>query len=274
MVVDIESYRESPNMGIGERILLLLSRAPEDNDYLQEDGEPDIDNALELLGRVLPNLPDLVSGRRVVDFGCGIGLQSIALVRKFGCAVVGIDANANTLGRAVENARKYGISSQSLSFSERILPDMLNKFDVVISQNSFEHFPDPSRVLREMASLLDSSGVLLITFGPPWYAPYGSHMHFFCKVPWINVLFTENAVMKARSHFRSDGAKRYEEVESGLNRMTIAKFESIVSSCDLRVEYRKYECVKRINWLSNVPFLREFFINHVTVVLSRGSRPT
>jgi SAM-dependent methyltransferase len=268
-VVRIESRAGGFGMGIGERILLLLSRAPEDNDYLQEDSELDIDNALQLLTRMYPNFGDLVSGRRVVDFGCGTGYQSIALVKKYGCAVVGIDSNRDTLRRAAENARQTGVSSQSLSFVEGILPDMVNRFDVVISQNSFEHFPEPGKVLREMTSLLNDSGIALVTFGPPWFAPYGSHMHFFCRVPWINVLFSESVVMKARSHFRNDGAKRYEEVESGLNRMSIARFESIVSSCGLKVKYRKYECVKRIDWLSKVPLLREFFINHVTVTLSK-----
>lgn len=76
--------------------------------------------------------------------------------------------------------------------------------------------------------------------------------------------------MKVRSRFRSDGAKKYEEVESGLNKMTIAKFESIVASCGLRMTYRKYECVKGINWLSRVPLLREFFINQATVILSKA----
>jgi hypothetical protein len=96
-------------------------------------------------------------------------------------------------------------------------------------------------------------------------------MHFFCKVPWINVLFPEEVVMKVRSHFRSDGAKRYVDVESGLNRMTIAKFESIVYSSNLKITYRKYECIKNVNWLAKVPTLREFFINRVTVILSKGT---
>jgi SAM-dependent methyltransferase len=145
---------------------------------------------------------------------------------------------------------------------------MRGQFDVVISQDSFEHFPEPDAVLHEMSLLLNRSGVLLITFGPPWFAPYGSHMHFFCKVPWINLLFSEEVVMRARSRFKSDGASTYEEVESGLNKMTIRKFESIVSSCNLKVTYRKYECVKGLNWLSRIPLARELFINHVSVVLS------
>lgn len=258
-------------MSIGERILLLLSRPAEEKDYLSNDTENTESGALNLLKRVYPSFDTLVAGKRVVDFGCGLGNQSIALVREYGCWVVGIDINKATLAKAVENAKKHSISPQRLSFVEAATPEMRGYFDVVISQNSFEHFTDPQVVLNLMISLLNSSGVLLITFGPPWFAPYGSHMHFFCKVPWINLLFPEKAVMKARSHFRSDGATTYEEVESGLNKMTVGKFESLISSCRLKPTYRKYECVKGINWLSRVPLLRELFINHITVVLSRAT---
>ena len=258
-------------MNIGERILLSISRTPGGNDYLQKETELTIDNALNLLTRIYPRFSALVSGKRVVDFGCGTGYQSIALVKKHDCSVVGVDTNQQTLRKAIENAKYHNVSSQKLSFVENISADMLNSFDVVISQNSFEHFANPEKVLDEMGSLLNDSGIILLTFGPPWLAPYGSHMHFFCKVPWINVIFHEEVVMKARSHFRSDGAKRYEDVESGLNKMTIAKFESIVSSCNLKVTDRQYECVKEMNWVSKVPLLREFFINHVAAILSRAT---
>ena len=147
---------------------------------------------------------------------------------------------------------------------------MLNGFDIVISKDSFEHFRNPSMILNKMYRLINGSGKLLITFGPPWLAPYGSHMHYFCKVPWINVLFSEEAVMKVRGRFRSDGAIKYEDVESGLNKMTIAKFEHIIKSGNLKIEYKNYKCVKGINLLSKVPYLREYFINHVSVILSSG----
>jgi ubiquinone/menaquinone biosynthesis C-methylase UbiE len=257
------------NMNIGERILLSLSRSPKGNDFPQK--EATIDDALNLLTRAYADFSALVLGKRVVDFGCGAGYQSIALASRYGCSVVGVDSNQRTLRKAIDNAKNHNVSPQQLSFVESSSLDMLNSFDVVVSQNSFEHFTDPEKVLHEMSSLLKNSGIILLTFGLPWLSPYGSHMHFFCKVPWINVLFPEETVMKSRSHFRSDGAKRYEDVESGLNKMTIAKFESIISSCDLKVVYKKYECVKGINWLSKVPLLREFFINHVAAILSKAT---
>jgi ubiquinone/menaquinone biosynthesis C-methylase UbiE len=252
-------------MSIAERLLHFLSSTPKATD----DAEAAMDNALSLLGRVYGNFSALVSGKHVADFGCGHGHQSIALVKEHDCSVVGIDSNPKTLRKATENAKNHNVSSSQLVFVEKSSPDMENSFDVVISQNSFEHFGNPEKVLDEMDTILKPSGIILLTFGPPWLAPYGAHMHFFCKVPWINVLFPEEAVMKARSRFKSDGARRYEDVESGLNKMTIAKLESIVSSCKLKVTYRKYHCVKGIDWLSKVPLLREFFINYVVAIFCK-----
>ncbi|MFP5289039.1 MAG: class I SAM-dependent methyltransferase [Thermoanaerobaculia bacterium] len=259
-------------MNFSERILLSLSRTPDADDYTQKEGATTLDSALDLLTRVFPDFAALVSGKRLVDFGCGAGYQSIALALKYDGSVVGVEANPKMLATAIENARKYGVSSQKLSLVASTSPDMRNSFDVVISQNSFEHFANPEKVLEEMASLLTDSGIILITFGPPWFAPYGSHMHFFCKAPWVNVFFSERTVMKARSHFRKDGIMRYQDLAQGLNKMTLAKFESIISSCGLEVAYQKYEAIKRIDWLSRVPLLREAVTNHVTVILRRSAR--
>jgi len=259
------------NVKIQERILLSLSRAPESQDYGSEDSDWTIDNSLSLLENEYPNFGALVSGKRVVDFGCGEGYQSIALTKKHDCFVVGIDSNQRTLEKAIGHADSHNIPKSRLTFVDKISDSMFNSFDIVISQNSFEHFGNPSVILDEMQRLITESGKLLVTFGPPWLAPYGSHMHFFCKVPWINVLFSEATVIKVRSRFRNDGATKYEDVESGLNRMTVAKFERIIISSDLRIESISYKCVKGINLLSKIPFLREFFVNRVSVILSKAT---
>jgi SAM-dependent methyltransferase len=258
-------------MTIAERILLTFSKRPGDNDYQLKDSAITIDTALDPLHREYPNFADLVSKKRVVDYGCGIGYQSIALVKKYECSVIGIDTNQTTLKKAINNAKDHNILPQRLSFVERISPSMLNSFDVVISKDSFEHFGNPDQALNQMSSLLNEFGILLLTFGPPWFSPYGSHMNFFCKVPWINILFSEKTVMKVRSNYRNDGAAKYEEVESGLNKMTIAKFENIVSSNNMQLKTRNYKCIKGTNWLSKLPTFRELFIYRVTAVFSKAT---
>jgi SAM-dependent methyltransferase len=254
---------------IQEKIILMFSRKPDTSDYIKAGKEWTVDNALDLLIYEYPNFAEIVGGKRVADFGCGNGYQSIALARKFNCLVTGIESNRNTLKKAIALAECYDLYGTEVSFVGDISPDMLNSFDVVISQNSFEHFKEPEVILGKMKSLLNDTGRLLITFGPPWFAPYGSHMQYFCKIPWINILFSEAAVMRSRSQYRNDGAIRYQDVESGLNKMTVSKFEKIISSNDMIRDFCKYRCVKNADFLAGIPIIRELFINHISVGLTR-----
>ena len=111
----------------------------------------------------------------------------------------------------------------------------------------------------------------MITFSPPWYAPYGSHMHFFTKVPWVNLLFSEATVMAVRACYRADGARRYESVEGGLNKMSVGKFERIVSSAGLQFVYRSDDGVRGMDAVTHIPFVRELLTNRVTCTLTSPS---
>jgi SAM-dependent methyltransferase len=262
-------------MGVGEIVLRALSRHPGTSDYSLETQHEAPGNECALLRREFVDFSTLVRGKRVADFGCGTGLQCIALARDEGSSVCGIDTNEATLRIARANAVAAGLGETQVQFVERITPELRGSFDIVISQNAMEHFPEPEAIVREMSTLLRPGGKILLTFGPPWYAPYGSHMQFFCRVPWLNLWFSERTVMRVRALYRNDGATRYESVESGLNRMSIRKFERIMAQSGLRVARARYTCVRQFNALARIPVLRELVINHVTAVLERpaGAAP-
>jgi SAM-dependent methyltransferase len=254
-------------MAIGEWILGVLSREPAPGAAAHGSVTYAPGKELALLRREYPGLAALVRGKRVVDFGCGNGDQAIALAREEGCEVLGIDSNPVTLELAREKAASQALANP-VRFAGQVTPELAGKFDVVISQNAMEHFPDPDHIVQLMKQLIHDDGVLLITFGPPWYAPYGSHMQYFCKVPWLNLLCSERTVMRVRSRYRSDGATRYVDVESGLNQMSLAKFERVVARAGLEVRHWHLTCVKGLNVLAAVPVLRELFVNHVSCVLA------
>jgi SAM-dependent methyltransferase len=258
-------------MSLPEKLLLSLSRDPDSADYPAEGNSysASVETALSLLENAIPDFSGLVKNKKIADFGCGFGFQSCALAKFHTAQVVGIDSNESTLVRAWENARRNGLDSGKLTFIQQAGKEYQHYFDLVISQNSFEHFHDPVSILDTMKSLIKDDGKIIISFGPPWYAPYGSHMHYFCKVPWMHLLFSERTIMSVRSRYRNDGATRYEEVESGLNQMSIRKFENIIKDSKLKVCYQQYRCVKNMNYLGGLPVLRELFINHVSVVLSK-----
>jgi hypothetical protein len=94
-------------------------------------------------------------------------------------------------------------------------------------------------------------------------------MSYFCRLPWVNVFFSEQTVMQVRSEFRQDGARFYREIESGLNQMTVSRFERLLRDSGLRIHYQRYTCIKRWNWLARLPWLREFFINQISVSVTQ-----
>jgi SAM-dependent methyltransferase len=223
---------------------------------------------LGLLLRVYPELLDRVRGKRVLDFGCGPGTQSVALAVAGAASVVGVDLNPRALEKARRSAEEHGVSER-LQFLEALGPNHRALFELVFSQNSMEHFRDPNAILRTMSNALAPEGEMVVTFGPPWFAPYGAHMDYFTKLPWVHLLFPERTIMAVRAYYRSDGAAKYEDIEGGLNRMSVRKFRRLVQASGLRVVRLTTEPVKGQRLLSKIPFLGEMFTSHVTAVLGR-----
>jgi SAM-dependent methyltransferase len=229
------------------------------------------DGALDLLAREYgPAWLDAhVRDRDVVDYGCGLGFQAVALARDLACRVIGYDILADDLDHGRRLAREQGLAEDRVRFAAPPGADTAAVCDVVVSQNSFEHYADPESVLATMVRLLRPGGLLLLSWGPPWYSPNGGHTRFFCWLPWVHLLFPEQAVMAHRARFRDDGATRYEDIEGSLNRMTVARCERLVAASGLRVEAVHRTCIKRLQPLGAMPVLREMATGHLSYVLRK-----
>ena len=108
------------------------------------------------------------------------------------------------------------------------------------------------------------------SFAEPWYGPRGSHYDAYSRLPWVNLLFSERTAMRVRSHFRSDGARRYEDIQGGLNRMSIAKFERIIRNSGMRCEFFRVYITKKIPLLEHVPIARELFGSAAACILRKA----
>lgn len=260
--------RATPIDHVLERLLLISCRSPEAVSLESDGCESAVGQqvALALLERVYPELRERIRDSRVLDFGCGTGHQAVALAEIGAAEVVGVDINSEWRRRASALAAQRGIADR-VRFVGRINAEDAGGFDFVFSQNSMEHFPNPDQALREMANALAPNGRLLVTFGPPWYAPYGAHMHYFTKIPWVHLIFPERVIMRVRSRYKADGARNYVDIEGGLNKMSLKKFKRLLQGSGLRVERFATEPVKGQQWLARLPALSELFTNHVTAVL-------
>ncbi len=215
---------------------------------------------LDQLEEAFPHITSEVTGRVVADWGCSYGYQTVALAAH-SRLVYGIDIDPSSFDVGKGLAETRGIADRVV-FAQRV-PDGV-KCDVIITRNSFEHFLEAEETLAGMAAALAPGGRIYITFAPPWYSPWGAHMGYFCKVPWVHLLFSEKAVMEARSMFRADGVGSY--AEAGLARMSVSKFERIVERSGLRMAWKRYDCIKGMNFLASTP-LKELTINRVNSIL-------
>lgn len=168
------------------------------------------------------------ASKDVIDFGCGSGEEAVELAQH-GARVVGIDIREDQLELGRARAADAGLGDRC-----RFAMSTTEPADIVVSVDSFEHFEDPAAVLRSMFDLLRPGGRVMVSFGPPWYHPLGGHL--FSIFPWAHVIMSEKALIRWRADIRSDGATRFEEVEGGLNRMTIARFERLVAASPFVLE--------------------------------------
>lgn len=240
-------------------LLAHLCRTPDETTAPSQEtpAEP-----LAPLRRDFPSWCARLRGSRVVDFGSGWGFQSVALAKLGANEVLALETGEEKRSFT----QRCGAGLRNLRVRGRAARDDEGKFDFVVSLDALEHYGDPEAVVSVMRGLLRKGGRLLLSFGPPWYSPYGAHLQFMSRVPWIHLFFSEAALMDMRARYRKDGAHHYSEVEGGLNQMTIARFEQLMIRAGFRVEEQRYRCVKGQNWLARIPLLRELFINEVVAV--------
>ena len=89
-----------------------------------------------------------------LDLGAGVGKVSQMKFRGMASHVAGIDPDPRVL-------QNPNLDSRVVGCAER-LPYENDSFDVVFSDNVFEHLPDPSAVMKEVRRVLRPEGYLLL----------------------------------------------------------------------------------------------------------------
>lgn len=226
-----------------------------------------------LLKRVSPGPPDCCSGsvyegksklavlmgddffakiarKVIIDFGCGEGDDAVEMAGRGAKRVIGIDIRQEVLQAAQQKALSAGVQNTCCFVSST------NELaDIIVSADSFEHFADPAGILSVMDALLKPKGEVLVSFGPTWYHPLGGHL--FSVFPWAHLIFSERALIRWRSTFKTDGATRFGEVGGGLNQMTISKFEELVAAGPLQLASLELVPIRKLRHFQN-RLTREF----------------
>jgi magnesium-protoporphyrin O-methyltransferase len=117
---------------------------------------------------LLATLPDDLSGRRVLDAGCGTGALAVEAARR-GADVVAIDIAGSLVDVARERASS-GLIDTGKGRVEFLVGDMidpsLGRFDHIVAMDSLIHYrtPDMVGMVASLASMADRS--VAFTFAP------------------------------------------------------------------------------------------------------------
>jgi len=208
-----------------------------------------------------------VQGRVVVDFGCGTGDQVLGVAMAGARKVIGIDLKREYRAVGETRAQELQLGAR-VSFTQSSGDVADGSADVVFSQNSFEHFRDPAGILREAARMLRPGGVCFVTFGPPWWHPFGEHFYFMIRPdrPWMHALFSERTILRVRQLYLPNAPLTYGEC--GLNQMTIRKFRQIIVESPLNVTMMS---LTKSHWAPKLlsALLPEITTAHVSAILTR-----
>lgn len=99
-----------------------------------------------------------LSGKNVLDVGCGGGILSESMAQK-GATVIGIDLGENALKVAQLHSLESGVAvDYQLISVEELAEKQPASFDVVTCLEMLEHVPDPASVVAACAKLVKPDG--------------------------------------------------------------------------------------------------------------------
>jgi len=239
-----------------------------------------------------------LTGRDVLDFGCGDGGLSLHVAAKGVRSITGIDLKAELIDAARARAATLRPAAQprfvAASDQRSIdLPDA--NLDVILCFDVLEHILEYEAIVREWVRVLRPGGRVLILW-VPWLHPYGPHINSLVPIPWAHVLFSQRVLLDtcARVYdlpefepklwdLDEHGRKKpnkWRELDRlpAVNRLTIRRFERLCREVGLAIERAQYRGFGggALAWcthaLTRVPGVRELFTSHTVYELRKPPR--
>ena len=104
-----------------------------------------------------------VTGKSVLDVGCGSGVYAADFARRGARRVVGVDFSANMLALAEQEAAAQGVADRcEFRRCDFMKSDEDESFDVSVAMGVFDYLPEPAPFLRKMAA--QTSAKVIVSF--------------------------------------------------------------------------------------------------------------
>ncbi len=128
-----------------------------------------------------------ISGKRVLDVGCGRGEVAHELAQTYGCEVVGVDVASYPSWAEAEHP-KLSLRELDLSGDHDLAA---GSFDVIYAWSVMEHVRHPFAMMRACRDLLAPGGQFLL-IAHLYRSATGSHRSREVFFPWPHLLFTDD----------------------------------------------------------------------------------
>lgn len=220
-----------------------------------------------------------MDGKRVLDFGCGMGGMSLWYATNFKCKVHGIDIDRHHI--SIANALKEKHKVQNVNFEVRNILDnpIDDKYDFIVLNDVAEHIQLPilKAIFIALSKNLADNGGIYVSY-PPWRSPYASHVQHVVGIPWCQFL-PEGILLKMieKNNRQIVGEEESDLIQAykGLNQLTHGKLMSALDGSGLKPVYRKsHSFVNKYGALKNANlriFPLDFLITKEFVLLEKNA---
>ncbi|MBQ8577954.1 MAG: methyltransferase domain-containing protein [Clostridia bacterium] len=225
---------------------------------------------------------EMFRDKDVLDMGCGAAGKSLYYVSLGARHVTGVDIVEHYKADAEKMAKELGFSDRFMFVlgSAYEMPFEDRCFDTVIMNDFMEHVDNPEAALREAMRLVRTGGRIYINF-PPYYHPTGAHLSDAINIPWVQLFYSDDALIKAYKELirgvpdeAERLALRFYTDENGverigyINKMTLKKFKGILKSLGVTpYYYREVPLRSYFAPLAKIPGIKELFVKMAVCVI-------
>lgn len=139
-----------------------------------------------------------ITGKNVLDFGCGSGIASLVLAEK-GADVIAYDLSPEMVNVTLNKAKLAGLSDKITGFYGKFteLKAKAETFDIIFTGAVLHHLPEFQLEITELSKLLKEKGKLVA------YEPFDSNIARFVRnyIPYRNKYRTEDETPLGESHY-------------------------------------------------------------------------
>jgi SAM-dependent methyltransferase len=224
-----------------------------------------------------------LSGRRVLDLGCGVGEYVRAFERR-GAEAIGCDVAVPRLVEALQRGRALPHTSGAdpsraayLAAAGEALPFADGSLDVIVLNEVIEHVADDRATLREIARVLRPDGVCIL-YAPNRLYPFETHgiylgkRYVFGNIPlvnWLPGVLRNRLVPHARAYRHGDWRRLIDGAALSIvdHGYVFPGFDNVVARWPRAGGLLRKVCY----WAEGNP-LRRFGLSHLVVLRRTGGR--